>query len=124
MVHLENMRNGVQDVARGGTRHNKKFVTCAEAHGMAGYKGDDFARVGFRAKLTDATASELLPVLNFLKDAVTLARDINPEKIKAKKSNVIKYTCPICGASVRATKEIALLCIDCDEAMMREDNGE
>ena len=37
IVHLENIRNGVQDVARGGSRHNKKFSDCADAHGMEGY---------------------------------------------------------------------------------------
>ena len=121
MVHLDNLRNGIQDVARGGSRHNKNFVKCAEAHGMTGYKGEDFSRVGFRVKMTDSTAEELLPVLDFLRDAVTIARDVNPEKVKAKKSSVIKYVCPSCGASCRATKEISIMCMDCDEAMQRED---
>lgn len=123
MVHLDNLRNGVQDVARGGSRHNKKFVECAENHGMTGYKGNDFSRVGFRVKMTDSTAGELLPVLDFLRDAVTIARDINPEKVKAKKSGVLKYVCPMCGASVRATKEINILCIDCDEPMHKEERA-
>ena len=118
IVHLENLRNGVQDVARSGSRHNKKFADCADAHGMTGYKDDDFSKVGFKAKLTEETAADLILSLAFLKDAITLSRDVNPDKIKGKKSNVLKYACPCCGSSVRATKEIAILCIECDEAMI------
>ena len=120
IVHLENLRNGVQDVARSGSRHNKKFADCADAHGMTGYKDEDFSRVGFKAKLTEETAADLILSLAFLKDAITLSRDVNPDKIKGKKSNVLKYACPCCGSSVRATKEIAILCIECDEAMQLE----
>lgn len=121
IVHLENLRNGIQDVARGGTRHNKKFSDCADLHGMEGYKGDDFGRVGFRAKLTDETKAELVPALAFLQEAITIVRDEKTDRIKTKKSSVIKYVCPSCGASCRATKEISIMCMDCDETMIRED---
>jgi hypothetical protein len=120
IVHLENIRNGVQDVARGGTRHNKKFSDCADAHGMEGYKGDDYSKVGYRARLTDQTKSDLIPALDFLQKEITLCRDEAGEKRK-KASKVLKYSCPVCGASCRATKELSIMCMDCDEAMILED---
>ena len=120
IVHLENIRNGVQDVARGGSRHNKKFAECADSHGMEGYKGDDYSKVGYRARLTDQTKSDLLPALDFLQKEITLCRDEAGEKRK-KASKVLKYSCPVCGASCRATKELSIMCMDCDEAMILED---
>ena len=120
MVHLENLRNEIQDVARGGSRHNKKFADCAGLHGMEGFKDEDFSKVGFRARLTEETKAALIPALDFLHDAITIVRDEASAKIKTKKAGVIKYSCPSCGASCRATKEISILCIDCDEAMIAE----
>lgn len=119
IVHLENIRNGVQDVARGGSRHNKKFAECAEAHGMEGYKGEDYSKVGYRARLTEQTKSDLLPALDFLQKEITLCRDEAGEKRK-KTSKVLKYSCPVCGSSCRATKEISIMCMDCDEPMQCE----
>ena len=34
MGHLWNLQNEVQDTARGGTYHNKKFKQIAEEHGL------------------------------------------------------------------------------------------
>ena len=58
--------------------------------------------------------------LSGLKEALTLYRDRagKEKKVKSKKSNVIKYMCPCCGNSVRATKEVAILCVDCEERML------
>ena len=119
IVHLENIRNGIQDVARGGTRHNKKFADCADAHGMEGYKGEDYSKVGYRARLTEQTKADLLPALDFLEKEITLCRDEAGEKRK-KVSKVLKYACPVCGVSCRATKELSIMCMDCDEPMILE----
>jgi hypothetical protein len=35
-----------------------------------------------------------------------------------KKSYVRKYTCPVCGISCRATKDINIKCMDCDTQMI------
>ena len=40
-------------------------------------------------------------------------------KRKTVKSHSIKYTCPCCGNSVRATKVVNIRCADCD-IMMEE----
>ena len=120
MVHLQNMADGVQDVARAGTRHNAKFASTASNHGMEGYKGEDYDKIGWRVKLTEQTAETLIPALDFLQAEITISRTVDGEKKKAKKSSVIKYVCPICGASCRATKEIFIMCMDCNENMVQE----
>lgn len=39
---------------------------------------------------------------------------------KKRKSNQIKYVCPHCGTSVRATKQVRIMCADCMELMAPE----
>ena len=41
-----------------------------------------------------------------------------------RKSNQIKYVCPHCGASVRATRKLNLVCGDCMEKMLPEIQNE
>ena len=38
-----------------------------------------------------------------------------------KKSSTRKYICPVCHNSVRATKDVNILCMDCDEQMVKEE---
>ena len=53
-------------------------------------------------------------------EAMTVYRDKRKKNDKAvgKRTNVIKYMCPCCGNSVRATKEVMIMCMDCQEPMM------
>lgn len=130
MVHCFNDMMHVQDCARSGSRHNKKFKEAAEAHGMKWnppVEGDeasqaDYKKVGYsRVSLRDDVKDEVYEALEPLKEALTIYRDktIKGKKTPTKKkSNVIKYMCPCCGNSVRATKEVAILCVDCEERML------
>lgn len=129
MVHCYNYEHGIKDCARSGSRHNKKFAETAEAHGMRWVKPteDDeaeqqyYKKYGFaHVKLNDAVRPEVLEALTFLKEAMTVYRDKRKKKERvAKKSGVIKYMCPCCGNSVRATKEVMIMCMDCKEAMVQ-----
>lgn len=131
MVHCFNDMEHVQDCARSGSRHNKKFKEAAEAHGMKWnppVEGDeasqaDYKRVGYsRVSLKDDVKDEVYEALEGLKNALTIYRDTtcNGKKKPSKKSRVFKYVCPCCGNSVRATKELAVMCGDCEERMMLE----
>lgn len=122
MIHIYNAQNGVQDTARRGIRHNQKFADAGAAHGMEPYKGDDFDRVGYRVKLTEETAAWVQECLVDLRSALTMYRDVAKKGEKKKTaSRVLKYICPCCGQSVRATKEIYLICGDCKEDMTLEE---
>lgn len=128
MVHCYNYANGIKDCARSGSRHNKKFAESAEAHGMHWVKPTEdntseqeyYKKYGFaHVEINDDVKPEVFEALAFLKEAMTVYRDKRKKKDKvAKKGNVIKYMCPCCGNSVRATKEVFIMCGDCKEAMI------
>ena len=70
-------------------------------------------------EINDDVKPEVLEALAFLKEAMTVYRDKRKKKDKvARKGNVIKYMCPCCGNSVRATKEVMIMCMDCEEPMV------
>ena len=87
-VHLWNLQNGIQDCSRGGQYHNKKFKEAAEARDL---KISYDPRIGW--SITEPTGN-------------------NPN------SHSIKYVCPCCGNSVRATKVVRIKCADCDMMMI------
>ena len=130
MVHCSNYANGVQDCARAGQRHNKKFAEEAEKRGMVWIKPEEndekgqdyYKKYGYaNVKIKEELKDEILNALNFLKDALTIYRDKTEKNTRKKAvSNVIKYICPCCNASCRATKEINIICADCEEAMIAE----
>ena len=111
MVHLKNLQDGIQDTSRGGTYHNKKFKIAAEDHGLVVEKTDKY---GY-SKTTLAPAI-LTFVQSLGKSGFSLVRS-TPISLKgstSSKSNSRKYVCPGCGAIIRATKEVYVICGDCD----------
>lgn len=121
MVHIECERLGIKDTARNGIRHNKKFAETAEAHGMIHEKRPDFEKVGFAGvRIPEALHDEILTLCDEFVKAHTIYRDapVKGEKKKAKQG-VIKYICPVCGCSCRATKPINIMCMECDETMLQ-----
>ncbi len=117
MCHNYARQNHIQDCSRGGTYHNKLFLRIAEMHGL---KVQCLPKIGYsHTELTEGTAAL---IAEFVKD--------NPESIiyrspvfkgqTVRTSSTRKYKCPICGQSVRATKEVRILCLDCNEPMTEE----
>ena len=126
MIHCCNYAEGIQDCARAGQRHNKHFKECAEKHNMIWLKPaeDDTAKQEYYKKfgysdvdLKDEIKESVYADLQFLKEALTIYRDEKNSRKKSK-SNVIKYMCPVCGCSCRATKQIFIRCMECDEDMI------
>lgn len=109
MVHLMNLQNGVQDTSRSGMYHNKNFKQTAEEHGLEIEKD---AKYGWcRTKLTEAA----LEYVNSLEGQVfTLVRSRIPKLKGNSSSSSKKYVCPGCGAIIRATKEVNVMCGDCE----------
>lgn len=112
MVHLWNLQEGVQDTSRSGTYHNQKFKAAAEAHGLTVEKT---AKHGYsKSTLTPET-------LNFVqslgKNSFSLVRPkvggLKGAGAKSKQSSR-KYVCPGYGAIIRATKEVYVICGDCE----------
>lgn len=118
MVHLYNLENGVKDTSRAGTYHNKKFKDAAEAHGLI--VENDPKHGWCRTKLNDEAKEEVNDFMNFIgKKSFDLFRE-SPAKEKkgGNKSNSRKYVCPCCGLIIRATKEVKVLCFECEELLV------
>jgi len=126
MVHYFNHVCGVQDCSRGNTYHNRKFKEAAEAHGLVVERSE---RYGW----SRTSPSEAL--LNFVIDNSLTEILLNRNEESGfqmtgtgahsgsvfgttKTSSTRKYICPCCGMSIRATKEVRIACMDCDEQMM------
>ena len=119
MVHLQNLQDGVQDTSRSGTYHNKKFKETAEAHGLIVEKGEKY---GWHKTTLSPEALEFVQSLG--KQGFTLVRP-RPLGLKGSSksggSSSRKYVCPCCGTIIRATKEVHVLCGECEVAFEEQE---
>ncbi len=133
MCHQYAYSKGIRDTSRYGYYHNKKFKKIAEEHGL---------RVGNSGSYHGWCITELTEeAQNKLKDFVFKGKILydssyaydpnnfgsfvveNDEKSKKrvlKKSSTRKYCCPCCCQSIRATKEVYLICGNCKETLIAE----
>ena len=128
MVHYYNHINGIQDCSRGNTYHNRQFKEAAEARGLNVTRSDKY---GWSHT---SPADELLEFVlkNDLTDILINRNDFGGFQITGtgthngaptfggyapRKSSSRKYICPCCGMSIRATREVRIMCMDCEEQM-------
>lgn len=111
MVHLFNLQNKIQDTSRNGTYHNKKFKAAAEAHGL---KVEQDSKYGWNRTELNDEARNYIEAMQDKK--FQLYRKFIP-KLKASKTKQSsrKYVCPCCGLIIRATKEVDVICAECNE---------
>lgn len=124
-VHLYCLQNGIKDTSNRGVYHNKTFKQLAESKGL---EIDRHERYGWT--ITDPTEETIdFCIRNDLTDikvtrntgfsftgiGVDKAGNGKPTRPTAtpKKGNSIKWICPCCGAIVRSTKELNIVCGDC-----------
>ena len=123
--HLYAMQKNIKDTSNRGVYHNKRFKELAEARGL---HIERHPRYGWT--LTEPTeetidfciSHDFEDILIFRKSFGSIApvggsKSGNgaeaPKKIR-KPSSTRKYICPCCGNSFRATKNINVLCMDCN----------
>lgn len=130
-VHLWNMQNGVKDCSRGGAYHNKKFRDAATARDL------DISydpRIGWSiTQPTDALCEFILDQgwtdiqMNRIEWSFTprgagsgsaAGGEAGTAPTPNGNSHHRKYVCPCCGNSVRATKAVNILCMDCGKQMV------
>ena len=137
MVHIYCMENGIKDTSNAGRYHNIRFKREAEKRDLiiskAQYIGwsvtepseafiknvHDFGlgvacenhRLGGEVTSISVGGSNLGG-----NDTDNCGADTNK---KPKKSSTRKYVCPDCGNSVRATKDVNIICGDCDKVMIK-----
>lgn len=140
MVHIYCRENDIQEVSRGGSYHNGTFKALAESHGCYCVKTEKY---GWNTepddRLIEYTLSKdwteirigrnplygLLSLLNGETSGDTESTPAGGEKPEIKPgkkpSSTRKYQCPCCGMSVRATKEVRVLCMDCNVQLEKVD---
>lgn len=117
MCHQFASVNNMQDCSRSGTYHNKLFKKIAETHGL---KVECVPQIGWsHTELTEETAA-MINAFVMENPATVIYRLPVVKGQTVKTSSTRKYICPICGQSVRATKQVNIICADCDAPMQEE----
>lgn len=120
MVHLHNMMHGIKDCSRGGTYHNKRFREKAEEAGLS--VGHD-PRTGWSR--TGPSVEFASYIINRGWEDIPAGRHEGSgggapgagSPRMRKPSSTRKYQCPGCRMSVRATKEVSVICAGCRELL-------
>lgn len=129
MVHYYCQLNGIADTSQSGRYHNKRFKEEAEKRGLT---------IGQARYIGWSVTSPTLEFINVLKGhRIEKPLEINRDGIVnitgvtgtdgtmtgvsgtvgvmgKRKCSTRKYKCPSCGNSFRATKDINVLCMDCN----------
>ena len=139
MIHYYCQLNGIQDTSQYGRYHNKNFKNEAEKRGL---KISKEKYIGW--SVTEPT-QEFIQVLkeNGIEKPVDMNRDgyftstimgilgkggldgkdgtngMDGSEPKKPKSSTRKYQCPCCGNSLRATKDLNIMCMDCNEQFIK-----
>ena len=128
--HLYAMQNGIKDTSNRGVYHNKRFKALAEDRGLIIEK---HSRYGWtittpsEATINFCIANDLQEVLITRHTGITFTgvgtgKNGNGTPVKPtapKKGNSIKWICPCCGAIVRSTKILNIVCGDCNEKFIQ-----
>lgn len=132
MVHLLCRVRGTQETSRGGYYHNQRFkdiavsvgltVTYSKKYGWGDTQPSEDLKVYIQKK-----GWSNIPFSRITSDAGAGAGagggngngEENTDRQK-KKSSTRKYSCPCCGQSIRATKVVNILCMDCNKQMVTE----
>ena len=135
MVHLYCMVNGIQDTSNGGRYHNKRFKAEAEKRDL---KIEYAKYIGYSiTSPTDKFISSILKqgLFRNIEHCRTGGCSIIPPPYPTdengsgasggssgkKKTSTRKYRCSHCGISVRATKDVNIICGDCLDTMTKVD---
>ena len=118
MCHQYASVHEMQDTSRGGNYHNKLFKKIAETHGLTVVCAP---QIGWSVTaLTDDTAAKIAEFTAANPcDIIYRLPVMKGQTVKT--SSTRKYICPVCGMSVRATRQVNIKCVDCDELMQSQD---
>lgn len=129
--HLYAMQQGIQDTSNQGVYHNKRFKAIAE--GLGHLKIKKHPKYGWT--ITEPTEETINFCIENGFEDIQIARKTlyglmgvpgdkgkdgtPPKPIGRKPSSTRKYLCPCCGNSFRATKDLNVLCMDCEVAYIK-----
>ena len=125
--HLYALMNNIQDTSNRGVYHNRKFKEIAEDIGHLKISKHD--KYGWT--ITEPTEDTLNFCMEYGFEDILINRESpytfrgvgiatagngnnTPTSIR-KPTSTRKYICPCCGNSFRATKNLNVMCMDCNE---------
>lgn len=128
--HLYAMQNGIKDTSNRGVYHNKRFKALAEDRGLIIEKRSRYGwtiTTPSEATINFCIDNDLQEVLITRHTGITFTgvgtgKNGNGTPVKPtapKKGNSIKWICPCCGAIVRSTKILNIVCGDCNEKFIQ-----
>lgn len=118
MCHQYATIHEMKDTSRSGNYHNKLFKKIAETHGL---NVECVPKIGWsHTTLTDETAAKIAAFMAENPPTVIYRLPIMKSQI-TKNTSTRKYVCPVCGQSVRATKRVNIMCMDCNAHMAEEE---
>ena len=129
MVHLYCADKNIKDTSRNYTYHNKNFKEEAEKRGLIiehhktyGWTitspSDEIIKFCIKNELEDIKINRIEFYIPPMTGTGTATGTETGKTGKPKaKSSTRKYKCPYCGQSIRATKEVNIICGDCMEKM-------
>lgn len=136
MVHLYCRENGIKEVSRGGKYHNGKFKELAEKCGLLCVKQGQYGwntTAQGNDRLTEYALEKGWSEIKIsrgglygLPQGLSVGASGTPstgtgQPLPGKRpSSTRKYVCPCCGMSVRATRDVNIMCGDCHETMTKE----
>ena len=138
LIHFYCKLNNIADTSQSGRYHNKNFKREAEARGLS----ISYAKyIGYSVTEPSQEFIEVLQSngiekpMNINRDGVMGIAGIGGNgsgddngkggadgkgiQTGKRKTSTRKYQCPCCGNSFRATKEIRVLCMDCNEQYIK-----
>lgn len=131
MVHEYNdVILNVQDVSNGRMYHNGRFKLAAEAHGLIVTRSEKYGwshtepgdeLLEFVLEHDELREIELCRANPALVSVTVGGHTSNGDgltPLPPVKTHHRKYACPCCHNSVRATKEVRIICADCMELML------
>ena len=126
MVHIYCLENGIKDTSRGGVYHNKRFKEQAEKRDLIiehdsniGYSitepSDNLIQWCIDNELEEIKVYRLDFFGVFTPPTGTGGKSVTGGNSAPtrKPSSTRKYVCPCCSQSVRATKDLSIICGNC-----------
>lgn len=109
MVHAYCWQNGLKDTSNRGVYHNAVFQREANAHGL---DLQEKGKYGWTGHVLSESGKAFLASIDG--DLGALKRDtLGKTKVAKKRAQNFRYTCPECGAIVRSTRLLNVMCGDC-----------
>lgn len=115
MVHLYCYEKGIKDTSRSGRYHNSQFKDEAEKRGL---QIDYDKTIGWSLTSPKPELRSFVNTQGWRKLTLSRGYEVKDPKVK-KPSSTRKYECPCCGMSVRATRDVRIACMECDEVMQK-----